>query len=150
MERKREMPRRRTENQVLAGAPDTPPGVVHLNGVPRVRKSMKTKGSRTPKRGDLAAAKHLADWSGFDGYRGCRIYLFDRTLSRRTCEQLGLRYPALEPGVYCPSDALPVDRFHAKKWIAATAIDVDGRQREQRQVVSDMTKAAEPDERSGE
>jgi len=51
------------ENQGFAGAPDTRSGTVDLNGVPHLRNPFKIKASRGPKRGNLAAAKRLADWA---------------------------------------------------------------------------------------
>jgi len=41
------------EDQGFAGTSDTPPDTVCLNGVPHIRKPLKTKASKRPKRGDL-------------------------------------------------------------------------------------------------
>jgi len=61
------------ESQGFEGAPDTPSSIVYLNGVPHTRKPLRNKAPKRPKRGNLATAKRLADWFGFDGSRGCRI-----------------------------------------------------------------------------
>lgn len=103
-------------------------GTLYVNGVRQVRKALKTKASRRQKRPKLGELEQRAAWQGCDGYRGCTVYVFSRTLSRRTCEQFGLRYPALEPGIYCRADAPAADQFHPRKGVAAMAVDRGARQ----------------------
>ena len=111
------------ETQGFASASNAVPGTLYVNGVRQARKALKTKASRKRKRQKLGELEQRAAWQGYDGYRGCVVYVFSRTLSRRTCEQFGLRYPALVQGVYCRTDAIRADQYHPDKGVAAAAID---------------------------
>jgi hypothetical protein len=101
-------------------------GAFYLNGVSHPRKSLKTMRSDRAKKAKVGDRERLADWHGRDGYRGCVVFIFLRTLSRRAAEHLGLRYPALEPAVYGPSSASAADQYHPDAIIAARAIDMAG------------------------
>lgn len=109
--------------RALQHTPNPSDGAFHLNGISHARNALQSKGSRKPKRPMLDDLKRLADWHGYDGHRGCVIYVFSRTLSRETCEQWGLRYPALEPRLYCAVDAIAPDQYHPDAGIAAGAFD---------------------------
>ena len=116
-----------TETQGFASASNPSRDTLYVNGIRQVRKALEIKASMRPKKPKLGELEQRAAWQGYDGYRGCTVYVFSRTLSHRTCEQFGLRYPALVPGVYCRTDAVKPDQFHPDSGVAAMAIDQGGR-----------------------
>ncbi|TYR33704.1 hypothetical protein FY036_06510 [Mesorhizobium microcysteis] len=67
--------------------------------------------------------RRSADWSGFCFDRGYEVFMFSKSLTRRQCEHLGLKYPAVEKGIYRCADAILPDEFHSDARIAARAID---------------------------
>ncbi|MDJ1464946.1 hypothetical protein [Nitratireductor sp. GZWM139] len=104
-------------------APNPSHGTYYLNGASRPRKSLKSNKSKRRKKAKLGEAKRLASWSGYDGSRGCVVFMFERTLSRAACSHLGLRYPALQPGIYCAAETPAADQFHPDIRIAGDFID---------------------------
>ena len=44
----------------------------------------------------------IAGWSGYDGFRHHRVFLplQPKPLSRLQCRQIGVKYPAIDRGVY--------------------------------------------------
>jgi hypothetical protein len=97
-------------------------GTFYLGGELRARKPLQRKASRKPKLQSRADLERMADWSGFDGHRMREVFVFDRPLSTRTCEQFGLK--RLDGHVYHRTDDIPSDQYHPNAGIAGWAVDV--------------------------